>query len=176
MATSNLTADVPLYIFPDSEGGYKIGINVSLNNGQTYQMYEFDTGGQGFWSAYNTSWFKNPVTSGDTVANNSYSSGITYAAQVVTEPITLQGTVSGPTGPTTTLLTVAGGNVAAIENAEKPTQPDPFTNQQFQNDISNTPTPIPPIYNTFFGDFGMALEEGATMIRLGTALFGPRTV
>jgi hypothetical protein len=99
MATSNLTADVPLYIFPDSEGGYKIGINVSLNNGQTYQMYEFDTGGQGFWSAYNTSWFKNPVTSGDTVANNSYSSGITYAAQVVTEPITLQGTVSGPTFP-----------------------------------------------------------------------------
>ena len=120
-------------------------------------MYEFDTGGQGFWSAYNTSWFKDPVTSGDTAANNSYSSGITYAAQVVAEPITLQGTVSGPTGPTTTLLTVNSGNVAAIENAEKPTQPDPFTNQQFQNDISNTPTPIPPIYNTFFGDFGMAL-------------------
>lgn len=68
MATSNLTADVPLYIFPDSAGGYKIGINVSLNSGQTYQMYEFDTGGQGFWSAYNASWLTNPVTAGDTVA------------------------------------------------------------------------------------------------------------
>jgi hypothetical protein len=157
MATSNLTANVPLYIFPDSVGGYKIGINVSLNGGQTYQMYEFDTGGQGFWSAYNASWFTNPVTSGDTFTTNTYSSGITYAAQVVTEPITLQGTVSGSMGPTTTLLTVNTGTVAAIENAEKPTQPDPFTDQQFQNDISNSPTPIPPIYNTFFGDFGMAL-------------------
>src|ERR1700735_1375098 len=155
MTTPNLTADIPLYIFPDSVGGYKIGINVSLNGGQTYQMYEFDTGGQGFWSAYNAAWFSNPVKADDMVATNSYSSGITYVAQVVTEPITLQGTVSGPTGPTATLLTVNGGNVAAIQNAEKPTPPDPFTDQQFQNDISNTPTPIPPIYNTFFGDFGM---------------------
>jgi hypothetical protein len=161
MTTPNLTADIPLYIFPDSVGGYKIGINVSLNGGQTYQMYEFDTGGQGFWSAYNAAWFSNPVKADDMVATNSYSSGITYVAQVVTEPITLQGTVSGPTGPTTTLLTVNGGNVAAIQNAVKPTPPDPFTDQQFQNDISNTPTPIPPIYNTFFGDFGMALGSSS---------------
>jgi Hint domain len=161
MTTPNLTADIPLYIFPDSVGGYKIGINVSLNGGQTYQMYEFDTGGQGFWSAYNAAWFSNPVKADDMVATNSYSSGITYVAQVVTEPITLQGTVSGPTGPTATLLTVNGGNVAAIQNAEKPTPPDPFTDQQFQNDISNTPTPIPPIYNTFFGDFGMALGSSS---------------
>ena len=124
-------------------------------------MYEFDTGGQGFWSAYNAAWFSNPVTPDDVVASNTYSSGITYAAQVVSEPITLQGTVSGPAGPTTTLLTVNSGTVAAIENAEKPTDPDPFTDEQFQNDISNTPTPIPPIYNTFFGDFGMALGSSS---------------
>jgi hypothetical protein len=160
MATPNPTADIPLYIFPDTSGGYKIGINVSLNGGQTYQMYEFDTGGQGFWSAYNPAWFTNAVAPDDVVTSNTYSSGITYDAQVVTEPITIQATIPGPAGPTPTLLTVNTGTVAAIESADKPTNPDPFTNQQFQNDISSTP-PVPPIYNTFFGDFGMALGSSS---------------
>jgi|SRR5579859_569284 len=34
---------------------------------------------------------------------------------------------------------------------------------------------LPTLSMGMSGDFGMALEEGATMIRLGTALFGPRT-
>lgn len=82
MATSDLTADLPLCIFPDTVGGYKIGINVTPNGGQTYQMYEFDTGGgQRFRSATNASWFTNVGTPYDVVARNTYSSGITYDAQ-----------------------------------------------------------------------------------------------
>ena len=34
---------------------------------------------------------------------------------------------------------------------------------------------LPTLSMGMSGDFAMALEEGATMIRLGTALFGPRT-
>lgn len=156
------TASIPLYIFPNTGGGYKIGISVSLNGGQSYQMYEFDTGGQGFWSAYNSSWFSNPVMQNDMTASNTYSSGITYQAQVASEPISFNATVNnGTLGSTSTLLTVNSGTVAAIEYAAKPTNPDPFTNAQFQADISSTPTPIPPIYNTFFGDFGMALGSSS---------------
>jgi hypothetical protein len=61
MATTNLAAGIPLYIFPDAVDGYKIGIAVSVNSGRTYQMHEFDTGSQGVWPPYNASWF-NPGT------------------------------------------------------------------------------------------------------------------
>jgi pyridoxal phosphate enzyme (YggS family) len=34
---------------------------------------------------------------------------------------------------------------------------------------------LPALSMGMSGDYGMAVEEGATMLRLGTALFGPRT-
>jgi uncharacterized pyridoxal phosphate-containing UPF0001 family protein len=34
---------------------------------------------------------------------------------------------------------------------------------------------LPALSMGMSGDYGIAVEEGATMLRLGTALFGPRT-
>jgi hypothetical protein len=34
--------------------------------------------------------------------------------------------------------------------------------------------PLPHLSMGMSGDFGVAIEEGATMVRIGTALFGPR--
>jgi hypothetical protein len=83
MATTNLAAGIPLYIFPDAVDGYKIGIAVSVNSGRTYQMHEFDTGSQGVWPPYNASWF-NPGTPFDAVVRNTRNNGITYNAQPTT--------------------------------------------------------------------------------------------
>jgi len=35
--------------------------------------------------------------------------------------------------------------------------------------------PLPHLSMGMSGDFEVAIEEGATMVRLGTALFGPRS-
>src|SRR4030095_790788 len=36
-------------------------------------------------------------------------------------------------------------------------------------------TPLPHLSMGMSGDFGVAIEEGATLVRIGTALFGPRS-
>ena len=162
------TATIPLYEFPNQGGGYKIGINVSLDGGANYRMYEFDTGGQGFWAAYNPSWWTNDPISNSLSVSNTYSSTIVYQAQVVPEPITFQGTIVGVPTP----LTVNNGNVAAIENASKTANPNPFTNEIWQADISATPTPIPPLYGNFFGDFGMGLGTSNGMFAILPQLTG----
>jgi uncharacterized pyridoxal phosphate-containing UPF0001 family protein len=35
-------------------------------------------------------------------------------------------------------------------------------------------TPLPQLSMGMSGDFEVAIEEGATLVRIGTALFGPR--
>jgi uncharacterized pyridoxal phosphate-containing UPF0001 family protein len=35
--------------------------------------------------------------------------------------------------------------------------------------------PLPHLSMGMSGDFGVAIEEGATLVRIGTALFGPRS-
>jgi len=142
------SAGIPLYIFPNG-GGFKVGINVSLDNGTTFRMYEFDTGGTGFWAAYNPSWWANQPISSDITVDITYTSSITYTGQVVAEPVTFETTEGSQ-------ISVNSGNVVAIETAEKTSGGNAFTNAQWQADISATPV-VPPLYGNFFGDFGMSL-------------------
>ncbi|GAB0120281.1 Hint domain-containing protein [Acidisoma sp. 7E03] len=134
---SDATATMPLYLV-DAGGIYKIGIEVSLDGGQTFQMYEFDTGGKGFWVADDAAW--GPVTQGAGTLTNNYSSGMSYTAVPVTGSVSLRAT-NGETLTTT-------GTIAQIETAS-----GPYWN------ADNAATGGPPLYSAFYGDFGASLAD-----------------
>lgn len=131
------TVDVPLYLV-DAGGVYKIGIEVSLDGGQTFQMYEFDTGGKGFWVAEDAAW--GPVTDTGVTVTTSYSSGLNYTAEKVTGSVSLRG------GDGTTISTT--GTIAQIQVA---------TGQDWN--AANAADGKPPLYSAFYGDFGASLAD-----------------
>jgi hypothetical protein len=131
------TVSVPLYLV-DAGGIYKIGIEVSLDGGQTFEMYEFDTGGKGFWAAEDAAW--GPVTDSGITVTNSYSSGLIYSAEPVTGTVSLLGS-DGRTITTT-------GTIAQIQEASG----------QYWN-ATNAAEGGPPLYSAFYGDFGASLAD-----------------
>lgn len=131
------TVDVPLYLV-DADGFYKIGIEVSLDCGQTFQMYEFDTGGKGFWVAQDAAW--GSINDTGHTASNSYSSGLSYTAEKVTGSVSLRGSDG------TTIST--SGTIAQIQEA---------TGQDWNT--ANAADGGPPLYSAFYGDFGASLAD-----------------
>jgi hypothetical protein len=137
---------IPLYVFPlPGGGGFKIGIKVSFDN-KTFKMYEFDTGGTGFWAAGNPNWWSNfsPQQPGPKDQQTiKYSSGIQYTANPVVTDIYFE---NG--------LAQVSAQVARIFEATKK------KDKEFKTDwlnAFNEPDPKPPLYGQFFGDFGMGL-------------------
>lgn len=137
MSDPGETATVPLYLV-DADGTYKIGIEVSLDGGQTFQMYEFDTGGKGFWVAEDAAWGE--VTQGSGTLTTNYDSGMSYTAVPVTGSVSLEAE-NGETLTTT-------GTIAQIETASGPYW-----------DVENAETGGPPLYGAFYGDFGASLAD-----------------
>ncbi len=138
--------DIPLYILPFN-GGYKIGIQVSLDGGASYQMYEFDTGGTGFFSSYSPSFWSSYTPLSATPITMTYTSGWHYTAQIVSTNVTFP-TVNGGT------VTVDNANVGLISSAvDGTTQPLP---QTWNSDLTGIPS-SPPLETSFYGDFGMGL-------------------
>lgn len=136
---------LPLYVVPDPQGGFKIGIKVSLDQGKTFNMYEFDTGGTGFYSAYDDQWFPVPKNSPNPpLITQQYSSGIVYNANPVSATITFENSA----------VPAITADVAQIITASCPNK---FTPQQWQNDVN---AGTPPLYGAFFGDFGVSLGAG----------------
>ncbi|MBN8898299.1 MAG: hypothetical protein J0H35_08955, partial [Rhodospirillales bacterium] len=150
------SATIPLYVFP-YQNGYKIGIEVSLDGGATTHMFEFDTGGTGFWSAYDPAWWGTPATDGTITASATYTSGWTYSATVVPESISFEAAL--PDG-SPILLNVGTANVAAILTAEKVNNGNTeVANATWQHHVS---AGVAPLEDWFWGDFGMGLGVGQT--------------
>jgi autotransporter passenger strand-loop-strand repeat protein len=137
--------DLPLYILP-FDGSYKVGIEISLDGGQTYKMYEFDTGASGLYTAYNPSWWSSYSVVSDVPATNSYASGNSYIGQAVSTNLTFQTESGAP-------LSVGNATVGLITSAENP---GVFTAQNWDSDLTGTPTTAP-LDDWFYGDFGMGL-------------------
>lgn len=136
---------LPLYVVPDPQGGFKIGIKVSLDGGKTFNMYEFDTGGTGFYSAYDAQWFPIPAHSPDPpLITQQYSSGIVYNANPVAATIIFENAAVPP----------ITADIAQIITANCPNK---FTPEQWQADVNEGK---PPLYGAFFGDFGVSLGAG----------------
>lgn len=143
--TSSDTFDVPLYLV-DADGIYKIGIEVSLDGGQTYQMYEFDTGGKGFWIADDAAW-GTTVSTGIT-ASNTYSSGLEYNGTLVSTAITLENSTGGTVS--------TDGTVVQISTV---TNTNTSTNSDVEWNTTNASDGGPPLYSNFYGDFGVSLAD-----------------
>lgn len=141
------TADIPLY-FVDENGTYKIGIEISLDGGKDYQLYEFDTGGKGFWVAPDAAW-GSVSPSGGAPIYNSYGSDIAYTGNAGQANITF--------------LTINGSALSADATVAQITVQTGTGGGWNQNAVA---AGAPPLYGNFYGDFGasLAIKDGLSSV------------
>jgi len=145
MSSITSPVQIPLYKFSLPGGEFKIGIKAAFDN-KTFLMYEFDTGGSGFWAAGNDNWWPastykpSPDSSPQTI---NYSSGIQYVGEPVVTEVYFENGLSVST------------TVSRITEATKGA--DSTFNSGWANALTETSPENPPLWNNFFGDFGMSL-------------------
>lgn len=139
---SSQSRTIPLHYLPyTTPGGNvedKYGIEVAIGNNPA-RMYEFDTGGTGFWAGYNPEWWQGVVPSANaTVMENKYTSGNYFDGLATTAVLTLgSGAQTVSTGGAVQITAItAGGNSK--------------TGAAFDFSTASAP----PIEGHFFGDFG----------------------
>lgn len=131
---------------------YRLGINVGLG-GDVPRLYEFDTGGQGFWAANKNNqgaggggWGSNTTLLQTGTLSNTYASGNVYTANLVGTTVTLY----APNSTTPACGSSTQLNVAQITNFNN--TPTDVTN--WNNALA---TGNAPLFGNFYGDFGAAL-------------------
>lgn len=139
----------------------KLGIYASLGGSGTPQLFEFDTGGAGFYATYysadginpDTPWWGPGQTATGYTFEQSYDGGnIKYKGDIVTTTVNLFAGASSST-PLLSATNVSVGQTSEIKNNNAITWP--FT----------PPAPpytgvTPPLEGAFWGDFGMAPQQG----------------
>ena len=165
-----ITSPVTINLVPEllltHDGGlggwphYKYGIYASLAGSTNPQLYEFDTGGTGFYAVYSTNagtetpaWGITPTVLVDSNGGAvSYTSGNTYSGPSVSTTVTLYSADGGGTpSPSVTSGAVIVGQTTTITNA-RDTPPTLW------------PTNTAPIPNNFYGDFGLGLGYATNSI------------
>lgn len=112
-------------------------------------MYEFDTGGSGFWAAGNDHWWPTYTKpSGSSSQTINYSSGIQYSGEPVVTEVYFENGLSIST--TVSRITNA---IKKSNNANK----DKAFDRAWANAFTETSPEKPPLWGHFFGDFGMSL-------------------
>lgn len=150
----DLSRAIPLHYLPYTQPGGgiedKYGIEVAIGDNQA-MMYEFDTGGPGFWAGYNPAWWRGVTPAADAEhVQATYTSKNFYQGLVTPAVLTIGGggeTVS-TVKPVELAAITAGGNSRTEETFD-------FSNAK-----------APPIEGHFFGDFGasFALYPQGTVI------------
>lgn len=145
----------------------KLGIYATLGGASTPQLFEFDTGGAGFFAAYDTGsaspWWGSGWTATSGTFSQSYDSGITYTGTAVTTTVQLFAD-STASAPLLSASDVIVGQTNGIDRAGYPTLwPLPSAGSP------------PPVEQAFYGDFGMAPKQGQAGIDslAGQFLYGP---
>jgi len=141
-ADTTQSRTIPLHYLPyTAPGGLvedKYGIEVAIGNNPA-RMYEFDTGGTGFWAGYNPEWWQGVVPSANAaLMENQYTSGNYFDGLATNAVLTLgSGSQKVSTGGAVQITAItAGGN-------DK-------TGATFDFSTASKP----PIEGHFFGDFG----------------------
>lgn len=144
----------------------KLGIYATLGAGGTPQLFEFDTGGVGFYAAFGSGtaspwWGSGPTATGGTFSQT-YDSGLTYTGTAVTTNVRLYASGSATT-PVLEATNVVVGQTPAIVKDGTPLWP-----------LASGPS-LPPVNGAFSGDFGMAPKQGQAGIDslAGQLLYGP---
>ena len=148
------TVLVPLHYRAIDSGGFKLGIYASIGGSTTPQIFEFDTGGAGFYAAYASSdtskspwWGTGFAATGNSVTNT-YDSGIRYEGTAVTAPVSIYSDHHSVAPLVTTSAALSVGQMTSITNTNGGAalwRPDGNDGGQ------------PPIDGAFYGDFGMSL-------------------
>ena len=147
---------VPLHFTEVSQGIYKLGIYAGIGDGAKPALFEFDTGGAGFYAAYasanasRSDWWGSGVVSQNQTVHIVYDSGNTYNGTIVSAPVSLFSAHHS----TTPLLTLAPALLGQMDQITK------------VNQNNGNITPLwgphgelngePPIDGVFYGDFGMS--------------------
>ncbi len=150
---------VPLHFTETSSGNYKLGIYVGIGDGATPALFEFDTGGTGFYAAYSSHseispwWGTYTTVSPEEPITNAYDSGLTYTGRVAEAAVSLFASAGSSTPLITTAPTTQLGQMDKIDQIN-PSSGD-LEQKLWSNDGNETP--YPPIDGAFYGDFGMNL-------------------
>jgi hypothetical protein len=148
---------IPLEIVTMETDGlpyYKYGIWASLGDSETPRLFEFDTGGDGFYAAWgeeNSPWWGGPAPRGDAFLQK-YGSGNTYTGYAATTTVSLfaSGAAHG-----TALLT--SGEVAVGQSSKIVNGSDTLWDSHSSPDV-------PPVQGHFYGDFGLSLKASTNSI------------
>ena len=137
-------------------GDSKFGIYVSIAGSSTPQLYEFDTGGKGFWATYSTetayrnpSWGSNFIRVPSITVTNTYSSGNRYTGNAVQTYLALYS--AKPDGSADSSPSVVSGTNLIIG------QTLGITNTKGNISSGSWPSLSPPVDAHFYGDFGLSL-------------------
>lgn len=156
---------VPLYTTAVTGGAYKLGIYVGIGTDATPALFEFDTGGPGFYAAYSTlpgvsSWWGGNVNSEPSMpAGTTYDSGLQYSGNLATAAVTLYGSSSASSALVTTPSNVIIGQMNSIVQ----TTPSGAFEYGLWDNSGNVQS-SPPIDGAFYGDFGVSSMYGTNSI------------
>lgn len=134
---------------------YKYGIWVGLGGSDTPQLFEFDTGGEGFYAAYgatNAPWWGTNSTTTSTPFYQSYGSGNTYTGYEANTTVSLYG--SGTAGST---ALITSGSVSVGQATQIGNGSDIYWD-------SSSPSNVAPVQGYFYGDFGLSLKASENSI------------
>ena len=171
-STVTTPIQVPLHwrhVNGDATGQRKLGIYVTLGGGTTPKLFEFDTGGNGFYATYATGsspwWGPAWTTTGGTFSQ-SFDSGLAYTGTAATTTVQLFGSATANTPLLTAANAVVGQTTNIVDTKYTP-------HEQLWPLASGTSAP--PIEQAFYGDFGMAPKRGQAGIDQLAAqlLYGP---
>ena len=163
---------VPLHwrhVNGETSGQRKLGIYVTLGGGSMPQLFEFDTGGDGFYAAYASGtvspwWGPAWTTTGGTFSQT-YDSGHVYTGSAATTTVRLFASGTATTPLLTADHAIVGQTTSIIDTKSGTQQLWPLPSG----------TSPPPIEQVFYGDFGMAPKKGQAGIDQLAAqlLYGP---
>jgi hypothetical protein len=136
----------------------KLGIYVSIGDSPSPQIFEFDTGGAGFFSTYSSGaaspwWGSTGWTGTTTPVSNAYGSGLQYDGVAVSGTVNLFNSAAELTPRL---------RVDNVVIAQTNTIVDTRTNETLWPPPSGSSIcpAKPPTECAFYGDFGMALKTG----------------
>jgi hypothetical protein len=156
---------VPLHFtqLPGNENDppvYKLGIYVGIGAGSTPALFEFDTGGAGFYAAYSPNpgvspwWGTATAISPPDSVTVLYDSGLQYVGNAAEAAVSLFASSGATTPLLTTGPTMQVGQMGQI-NKVKTANPSQVIATNW--DANGSTTASPPIDSRFYGDFGMNL-------------------
>jgi len=133
----------------------KLGIYATLGGGTTPQLFEFDTGGDGFYATWSANaglspWWGGGWTATGGTFSQTYDSGMTYSGSAVTTTVNLFQDASASVP-----LLSAGSAVVGRTDAIVRQRTDGTTDHLWPRADAS-----PPVDGVFWGDFGMAPKRG----------------